>query len=72
MVGLFSRDNLIPLAIGAGATGLAVPFDDNVERYFAQPEHKAKWLGDFTDQLGKALHPDSDRGRPLRRGPDGP
>ena len=53
MVGMFARDNLIPFAIGAGATGLAVPFDDNVERYFAQPEHKAKWLGDFTDQLGK-------------------
>ncbi len=52
VVGMFSRDNLVPFAIGAGATTLAIPFDDNVQRYFGEGERKAKWLGDFAQQLG--------------------
>ena len=34
MVGMFSKETLAPLAIGTGATLLAAPFDDNVQRYF--------------------------------------
>ena len=46
---MFSRDNLVPFAIGTGATLLGDPFDDNVQRYFGGGERKAKWLGDFAD-----------------------
>ncbi len=54
-VGMFSKDNLIPFGIGAGATLLATPFDDNVQRYFTVDGRKAKWLGDFADWLGRPI-----------------
>lgn len=54
-VGMFSRDNLVPFAIGTGATLIAIPFDDNVEEYFGGGERKAKWLGDMAAWLGKPI-----------------
>jgi membrane-associated phospholipid phosphatase len=51
LAGVFSRDNLLPLGVTAGATGLAAPFDDNVQHYFT-PDRKAKWLGDLGATLG--------------------
>jgi len=51
-VGLFSRDNLAPFLIGAGATGASAFFDDDCQRYFG-PERRAKWLGDGADLLGR-------------------
>lgn len=54
-VGLFSGDNIVPAAIGTGATLLATPFDDNVQRYFGGGERKAAWLGDFADWLGRPI-----------------
>lgn len=53
IVGMFSRDNLVPFAIGTGAVLVAIPFDDNVHRYFTSDGRRAKWLGDSADQLGK-------------------
>src|SRR4029077_5738986 len=53
MVGMFSRETLVPLGIGGAATLLAIPFDDNVERYFTSDGRKAKWLGDFRINVGK-------------------
>lgn len=50
-VGMFSRDNLAPIAIGGAATGVGAVFDDDAHRYFGQ-ERRAKWLGDFAAQLG--------------------
>ena len=52
IVGMFSRDNLVPFAIVVGATTAAIPFDDNVQRYFGGGERKAAWWGDFADALG--------------------
>jgi membrane-associated phospholipid phosphatase len=54
-IGMFSKQNLVPLGIGAGATLLATPFDDNVQRYFTANGRKAKWLGDFAEWLGKPI-----------------
>lgn len=54
-IGMFSKDNLVPLGIGTGAALIAIPFDDNVQRYFGSGERKAKWLGDFADWLGKPI-----------------
>lgn len=51
-IGLFSRDNLEPFLIGAGATGASAFFDDNCQQYFG-PERRAPWLGDGADFLGK-------------------
>lgn len=36
LVSLFSRRNLIPLVIGASATGVSTVFDDNIHKYFEQ------------------------------------
>jgi membrane-associated phospholipid phosphatase len=54
-VGMFSKDNLVPAAIGGGAALLATPFDDNVQRYFGGGERKAAWLGDFAEWLGRPI-----------------
>jgi hypothetical protein len=51
-VGLFSLDNLKPFLVGAAATGVATPFDDNVQRYFGETR-RAKWLGDAVDVEGQ-------------------
>lgn len=51
-VGLFSRDNLQPFLIGAGATGASAFLDDNCQRYFGSAR-RAKWLGDGADFLGR-------------------
>jgi membrane-associated phospholipid phosphatase len=53
LAGVFARDNVLPFVVTAGATGLAAPFDDNVQNYFT-PDRKAKWLGDLGATLGKA------------------
>jgi membrane-associated phospholipid phosphatase len=55
IVGVFSRDNLVPFAIIAGATTVAIPFDDNVQRYFGGGERKAKWWGDFANAEGQPI-----------------
>jgi hypothetical protein len=36
----WSRHSLLPLAVGSAATGLSVPFDDNVVRYFDSHPHE--------------------------------
>ena len=51
-VGMFSRDNLAPISIGGAAAGVGAFFDDDAQRYFGE-ERRAKWLGDFANQLGK-------------------
>jgi membrane-associated phospholipid phosphatase len=51
-LGLFSRDNLQPFLIGAGATGASAFFDDNCQRYFG-PSRRLKWAGDMADFLGR-------------------
>lgn len=50
--GLFSTDNLGPFVIGLGATGTAMFFDDDSQRYFGG-ERRAKWLGDLADRIGR-------------------
>jgi PAP2 superfamily protein len=52
LVGIVSRDNLVPFLVAAGATGIGFAFDDDVKDYFSQ-ERRAAWLGDAGDQLGK-------------------
>jgi PAP2 superfamily len=52
LVGVFSKDNLRPLLITAGAAGGGAFFDDNVQRYFSA-ERRAKTLGDAGEQLGR-------------------
>jgi hypothetical protein len=52
-VGVFSSDNLAPFLVSAGVSGGGAFFDDNAQRYFAE-RRRAKWLGDFGDQLGQA------------------
>jgi membrane-associated phospholipid phosphatase len=52
-VGVFSSDNLAPFLVSAAASGGGAFFDNNVQRYFAV-QRRAKWLGDFGDQLGQA------------------
>jgi membrane-associated phospholipid phosphatase len=52
-VGMFGRENLKPFLIGAAATGLSTPFDDDLKRYFEE-ERRAKWLGDTASFVGKA------------------
>ena len=52
-VGMFGRENLKPFLIGAAATGLSTPFDDDLKDYFAE-ERRAKWLGDTASFVGKA------------------
>ena len=51
-VGMFGRQNLKPFLIGAAATGLGTPFDDNLKRYFGE-ERRAKWLGETASFVGK-------------------
>jgi membrane-associated phospholipid phosphatase len=38
-VGVFSTDNIKPLLIGGGATGIGAIFDDDVADWIADPEH---------------------------------
>jgi membrane-associated phospholipid phosphatase len=52
-LGLFSRDNLEPLPLGAALTGAAVPADASLKRYFGATR-RAKWLGDAADVEGRA------------------
>ncbi len=51
-VGMFGRENLKPFLIGAAATGLSTPFDDDLKRYFEE-ERRAKWLGETASFVGK-------------------
>src|SRR5260370_41746663 len=52
-VGVFSSDTLAPFLVSTAASGGGAFFDDNVQNYFAA-RRRAKWLGDFGDQLGQA------------------
>ena len=38
-IGVFSTDNIKPLLIGGGATGIGAIFDDEVANWIADPEH---------------------------------
>jgi membrane-associated phospholipid phosphatase len=38
-IGVFSTDNIKPLLIGGGATGIGALFDDEVANWIADPEH---------------------------------
>ena len=51
-IGVFSRDNLKPLVLGAALTGASTAFDDNVAAYFG-PTRRAKWLGDAVHVEGQ-------------------
>lgn len=52
-VGIFGRENLKPFLIGAAATGLSTPLDDNLKGYFAE-KRRAKWLGETASFVGEA------------------
>lgn len=54
VVGVVSKDNLKPLLIVAGATGVGALFDDDVHEYFSETR-RARWLGDAGEQLGKPI-----------------
>jgi membrane-associated phospholipid phosphatase len=50
-IALFNRSNLLPLALGVGATGGAAAADDDLRRYFG-PTRRVKEFGDVGDVLG--------------------
>jgi membrane-associated phospholipid phosphatase len=50
---VFSKDNLAPFLVSAGAAGGGSFFDDDVQRYFTEKGRRVKWLGDSGDQLGQ-------------------
>ncbi len=52
LVGVFSRDNLVPFALGAGLTGLGRFGDGSVRRSLRQPN---EGLGNLGDRAGQGL-----------------
>ena len=52
LIGVFNRDNLVPLLVGAGATGVASVFDDDVQESFNQ---QYDW-GDTFETAGGPLY----------------
>lgn len=53
-LGLFARDNILPLLIGSAATGLSATQDDPVHQYFAERDTDRP-LGNIGDTLGKPI-----------------
>jgi membrane-associated phospholipid phosphatase len=49
--GLVSADNLLPLLLGAAATGTATIFDERTQNYFG-PERRAAWIGNSGEVIG--------------------
>jgi membrane-associated phospholipid phosphatase len=54
VVGVVSRESLVPLVVGGAATATGVPFDGNVRGYFAE-RRRFKALGDSADSLGQPI-----------------
>lgn len=54
VVGVVSRESLVPLLVGGAVTAADVPFDDNLQKYFAE-RRRFKALGDFADTLGQPI-----------------
>jgi membrane-associated phospholipid phosphatase len=53
-VGLFSTDNIAPLAIGAAATGLSIVPEQNVETYFLANPESAERIAEPGEFIGNA------------------
>jgi membrane-associated phospholipid phosphatase len=53
VVGLIAMDNLVPFALGAGATGIGFALDDPLQEYFSK-EDRLGGLQTFGDKLGDA------------------
>ncbi len=54
--GLFSKDNIAPLAIGAVATGISVIPEQNVETYFLTNPEKADGLTEPGEFIGDGVY----------------
>jgi len=54
VVGVVSRESLVPLLVGGAVTAAGLPFDDDVHDYFAE-RRRFKALGDFADTLGRPI-----------------
>jgi PAP2 superfamily len=52
LLSVFSKDNVGPVLVTAGAAGVGAVFDDRVQRYFSA-QRRARWLGDSGEQLGR-------------------
>lgn len=52
--GLFSKDNIAPLAIGAAATGLSILPEQSVETYFLANPERAEQVAEPGEHIGNA------------------
>ena len=54
VVGVASRESLVPLLVGGAISAAGAPLDDDVRGYFAA-RRRFKALGDFADSLGQPI-----------------
>lgn len=54
VVGVVSRESLVPVLVGGAVTSAGAPLDGDVRAYFAE-RRRFKALGDFADSLGRPI-----------------